>query len=87
MCVVSMVGDHYTDRWNQFNTNYSFLDMITRAEFDRLKAEVEEMKRALIAAKLIDQVTGQPDCEKPEKVALLKKMAEALGVDLEDVFE
>lgn len=87
MCVVSMVGDHYSDRFNsqpyQFWQHYC---EVKREEFDALKAEVEEMKELLIAAKKIDEVTGQPDCEMEEKIELLKKVAEAVGVDLEEVF-
>ena len=37
-------------------------------------------------AKEIDRVTGQPDCEMDEKVAIIKRFAEVVGVDLSEVF-
>jgi hypothetical protein len=61
-------------------------DAPTRAEFDALKAEMEQLKKLLIAAKEYDTATGQADCEVEEKVAILKRFAELVGVDLKDVF-
>ena len=43
------------------------------------------MKDILVKAKLFDDETGQMDCEKVEKVAILKKVAKALDIDLDDV--
>ena len=54
--------------------------------FDDLKKEVQEMHELLRRAKLYDEQTGQPDCEMEDKVALLKKIAEMVGIDLSDVF-
>ena len=59
---------------------------VTREEFDLLKKAVEEMRDVLMAAKKYDEATGQPDCEMDDKVALLKKVAEMVGVDLSSVF-
>jgi hypothetical protein len=98
MCVVSNLGDVYRDRWypqqpvvwqppQQPPTTWIFNgDTPSREEFDALKREVEEMHDLLRAAKRIDELTGEPDCEMDEKVALLKKVADAVGVDLSDVF-
>lgn len=61
--------------------------MITRTEFNALKKEVEELKKLLLAAKEYDEKTGQKDCEVEDKVALLKKIAELVGVDLSEVFK
>jgi hypothetical protein len=58
---------------------------VSQAEFDKLKNEVEELKKLLTAAKAFDAATGQPDCEVDEKVALIRKIAEFVGVDLGDV--
>lgn len=58
----------------------------TRAEFASLKREVEELKKLLQAAKAFDEATGQPDCEMEEKVEIVKKVAELVGVDLGDIF-
>lgn len=93
MCVVSAVGDNYRDQfpkqwpnWNEYVYTY-VPPPVTKEEFDALKAEVEELKKVLKAAKLFDEATGQADCEMDEKVALIKALAETLGVDLEDLFE
>lgn len=58
----------------------------TREEFDRLRKEVEALKDLLKAAKIYDEKTDQKDCEMDAKVDLIKKIADAVGVDLEDVF-
>ncbi len=94
MCVVSSVGDYYRDRspwitpWitPQAPVYPPFKDTVTREEFDRLKKELEELKKVLKAAKIFDEATGQEDCELDDKVAVIKRAAELLGVDLEDIF-
>lgn len=86
MCVVSMVGDHYRDRWTTPQPSYqiapSWIVPVSREEFNRPKAEVEEMKKALEAAKFIDKVTGQPDCENEDKLKVLREVAKLVGVEL-----
>lgn len=59
----------------------------TKAEFDALKREVEELKKLLIAAQIYDEKTGQPHCEHEDKVKLIKKIAEMVGVDMKDVLD
>lgn len=96
MCAVSAIGDHYGQRFQQpqyqhwLNVNpYAGARVVThptQAEFDALKAEVEEMKKILMVAKKYDEDTGQADCHMDEKVALLKRVAELVGVDLAEVF-
>jgi len=99
MCVVSMIGDHFHDKWkdNQLvNPNpfqpitttgtYTF-DLVTRSEFEALKKEVLEMKELLKRAVEYDKNNNQPHCEMDEKVALLKKVAELVGISLDDVFK
>ena len=93
MCVVSMIGDHY-DKWRgpyqpkiiDTGTTYTFTG-VSQAEFEALKKEVEEMKELLKKAKIYDEKNNEPDCEMESKIAFLKKIAEAVGVDLEEVFK
>lgn len=59
----------------------------TRAEFEALKKEMQELKELLKAAQKFDEATDQPHCEQDEKVALIKKFAEYVGVDLQDVLK
>lgn len=110
MCVVSMVGDHYNEKWRRMpwvnpmppyrvyppivwpprgdegpEDEVPFV-RVSREEFDALKREVEDMKTLLIRAKDYDERNGEPHCEMDDKVTLLKKVAELVGVSLDDVF-
>lgn len=58
----------------------------SREEFDALRREMEELKKLLHAAKNYDEATGQPDCEMEDKVKIITKLAEMVGVDLKDIF-
>ena len=60
---------------------------VSKEEFNALKKEVEELKQLLKAAKKFDEETGQPDCHMDDKVDFIKKLAEYVGVDLEDIFK
>lgn len=90
-----MVSDHYRDHWFPeqpyiFPTIPQKLDLgkeISRLEFELLKQEVENLKTLLIKAKKYDEETGQKDCQMDEKVAILKKIAEVVGVDLTEIFK
>lgn len=92
MCVVSMVGDHY-DTWLPKKYPATFPSWpvlptqqeVSRQEFDALRRDVEEMKALLRRAKEYDVANNEPDCEIEEKMALLKRIAELVGVDLSDV--
>ena len=91
MCTVSMIGDDFSKRLpQQFPQTTQWLGGAwagpSRAEFDELKKEVAALKELLIAAKKYDAATGQPDCEQEDKIALLRRLAELVGVDLSEVF-
>jgi hypothetical protein len=93
MCVVSMVGDSFSKRWPEqypwatgtADTFQYYTTGVSRDEFNELKKEVQIMKELLIKAKIYDEEHGEPDCEIDEKVELLRRVAELVGVDLEDV--
>lgn len=95
MCVYSMIGDHYNDKWREqypwavqpvtdTNINVTY-PPVSREEFDELKKDVKEMKELLKRAKIYDAEHGQPDCQIEEKIALLRRVAELVGIDLGDV--
>lgn len=89
MCAVSMVTDHWGERFLHepvITTSLLGELQISRAEFDALKKEVEHMKQLLIKAKLYDESSNEPNCEMEEKVDMLRKIAAAVGVDPNDVF-
>lgn len=62
------------------------LSKVSKEDFDALKAEVEELKILLLAAKRFDEATGQKDCEMDEKVEFIRTVAEFIGVDVDEVF-
>ena len=108
MCVVSMVMDHYEEKWG--NRKYwtgghpypivpievnpitpdelpiTITPDITREEFDKLKEEVQELKELMKRAKQYDEDNDQPDCENDRKFEKLKKIAELVDIDLDEVF-
>jgi hypothetical protein len=59
----------------------------TREEFDKLRDDVQELKKLLTAAKEYDRAVGEPDCEMDEKVALIRAVAKYVGVDLSGIFD
>ncbi|TPJ86977.1 MULTISPECIES: hypothetical protein [unclassified Mesorhizobium] len=108
MCAVSMVGDHYNEKWHDqpwakplqpfrvYPEGWPLTPTkveavpsvyVSKLEFDALKKDVEEMKALLIRAKEYDERNNEPHCEIEDKVALLKRVAEAVGVDLSEVFK
>jgi hypothetical protein len=59
---------------------------VPREDFDRLKAEVEALKKKLEEAHAYDVANNEPNCHMDEKVQVIRKIAEALEVDLGEVF-
>lgn len=84
-----MVGDHFGQKWGEpyYQQIITKLPEVSRTEFDALKKEVEEMKILLQRAKEYDEKNNEPNCEIDEKVAVLKKVAELVGVNLDDIFK
>jgi len=82
MCVISMIGSGWKD---QFPVTYPSYPNVSPTEFEKLKREVQELKKLIEAAKRFDEVTGQKDCENAEKVAFIKEVAKFVGVDIEIV--
>lgn len=58
---------------------------IDKDEFEHLKKEVEHMKKLLIRAKIYDEQNNEPNCEIEEKMEFLRKVAELVGINLDDV--
>lgn len=104
MCTVSMIGDHYGDKWfpKRYPGDFQPFDpdkragrediakilagnQVTREEFDKLKAEVAEMTQLLKRALEYDRKNNEPDCQMEEKMALLRKVCDAVGIDLDEI--
>jgi hypothetical protein len=45
------------------------------------------MKKLLIKAKIYDEQNNEPNCEMEDKIALLKRVADMVGVSLDDIFK
>jgi len=84
-----MIGDHFNDKWKQppYQQIFTNIPDVSRAEFEALKKEVEEMKTLLKRAKEYDEKNNEPNCEIEEKMAMLRKFADAVGIDLDDVIK
>lgn len=102
MCVVSMIGDHYRDKWQIYThppiqpnpytpiakpipSQTIVTEYATKVDLEQLRKEVLEMKELLKKAKAYDEANGEKDCEVEDKYALIRRIAELVGVDLEDV--
>ena len=90
MCTVSAISNEWIYRNPSIIPApypvHTYTDSPTRAEFDALKKDMEELKKLLLAAKQYDESTGQPDCEMEDKVKIITEIAKMVGVDLKDVF-
>lgn len=77
MCVVSMITDHYIDKWKELKPpiEWPYNNPITQDE-------IEELRKLLEKAKEYDKKTGQPDCELDSKRQALKEIAKELGVEI-----
>lgn len=87
MCVLSMVADFYDDKFKPYVENPLAIPMVSREEFEALRKEVLDMKELLKKAKAYDEKNNEPNCEKEEKLKTLRKIAEAVGIDLDDVLK
>lgn len=80
MCVMSMVMDHYQEKWEPrlYQTTLtvgSTWPAIT-------PEEVAEFRTLLERAREYDRSTGQPDCELDTKRQAVKSIAKQLGVEI-----
>lgn len=91
MCVVSMIMDHYHDKWAPYYPQptvpvyppvpYVPMPMPVPAISPE---EVSEFRRLLERARAYDRKHNEPDCELEEKKRKVRELAKALGVDLGD---
>lgn len=91
MCTVSMIGDDWANKRHGpiFPASpYPGVapQPVSREEFEALRREMLALRALLEAAKKYHEATGQPDCHMEEKVALIRRVAEMVGVDMKDVF-
>ena len=89
MCTLSMVMDHYNDKFSQYywhsinipGTQTALTNVppppvdATEALVIGLEKLIADFKKAKEAAILVDKLTAQPDCEDPEKMKLEERVA------------
>ena len=89
-----MVTDWQLDKWRQkiytlpptVPNTYVFNPGISKEDFEAFRKEFLEFKDLVKRALKYDVDNNQPDCEVDDKVNAVRKIAEQLGIDMEDVF-
>jgi hypothetical protein len=88
MCTVSMVYDHYRPIIPQPPTTtvpavYPPTVVIPGvSDLEELRQLIAEFKEAVAAAKVVDRLTDQADCEDPKKASLeerVRRLEELIG--------
>ena len=101
MCTVSMIMDHYTERWHHHQQPvHPFTDGTDgtgqwqqtwpQREMPINDEEVLEFRRLLDRARKYDRDNNEPNCEMDEKKQRLLELARELGADvgaIEDALE
>jgi hypothetical protein len=90
MCVVSMIVDHYTEKWQDpqwFNPPFQQVPMTGGISQILIQPqispeEIAEFRRLLERAREYDKRNSEPDCELESKKVALKKIAEHFGVEI-----
>lgn len=81
MCVVSMIMDHYRDKWDHLVVP----GVAPPPAPPITAAEIEEFRRLLERARDYDRKNSEPDCELKEKRDAIKKIADLMGVKIDFV--
>jgi len=86
MCFVSMIADHYGDKWTQppYQPQPLVQPFVPLPIGVRIptKEEIDEFHALLKKARAYDKAHDQPDCEIEEKKAKLLKLADELGITI-----
>jgi hypothetical protein len=79
MCTVSFVMEARRDDWQRR------IEIFPSSVPPVLPHEVEEFRRLLDRARQYDRDHGEPNCELEEKRRALKKLAKAMGLEIDFV--
>lgn len=87
MCAVSMIMDHYWDKWPKPNPTPHWpqpnpLQPYIPPNLPTAE-EIEEFRKLLERARKYDKDNNEPDCELQEKKDRLKKLADELGIKID----
>jgi hypothetical protein len=95
MCVVSMVMDHFHDKWAPRVPTWPTIPSPQPVPLPYVPAppavpfpgitpeEIQELRDLLERAREYDRRNSEPDCELDSKKDALKKLAKALGVEID----
>lgn len=92
MCVVSMINDHFYDKWTkpvspQPGIEIQYSSFLTEQEIAALRKfirdDLPEFKALLERARQYDIDNNEPDCELQEKRKRILDLAEELGVEID----
>jgi hypothetical protein len=82
MCVVSMIMDHFHDKWQPYvPTTFPYTQTYPPVPVIS-QEEVNEFRRLLERAREYDKRNNEPDCEMEAKRKAIKDIADRLGVDI-----
>jgi hypothetical protein len=94
MCVVSMVMDHYWEKWQPFTRNPDPQEIpggpqkTIYPEPQAITADkINEFRRLLARAREYDRKHNEPECELEEKKAKIRDLAQSLGIDVSFIDE
>lgn len=86
MCAVSMVMDHYADKWQQYPRRFepfqNFPPPYTLPP-QIPQSEIDEFRKLLERAREYDKKNNEPDCGLDSKKARVKDLADKLGVKID----
>ena len=93
MCVVSMVYDHFYDKWDKYPRPQPYRvvpPVLPFVPYPTLPPqitpkEIEEFKKLLEKARKYDEDNNQKDCELESKRKKLQDLAKELGVEIDFV--
>lgn len=83
MCVVSMIMDHYNDKWPKPSEIKPYFPP-QPIPYPNLptQAEIDEFRKLLERAREYDKNNNEPDCELEEKKEKIRELAKLLGLDV-----
>jgi len=83
MCTVSMIMEHYTEKWQQTPPATNQFWALQGAEPRITDEEIKEFRTLLDRARRYDAEHGEPNCELAEKRTKLLDLATELGVEID----
>ena len=88
MCVISMIMDHYGDKWSQPPYTYPFNPLYQQFPYQGgyvipNQRELDEFHKLLERAREYDKKYNEPDCETAAKRKKIQDLADAMGVKVD----